>query len=65
MLYRLYPQINQTRIFTEKTSRCKIPYCPAKIMKEQYPVSDFVIIGEIGNIAGVLAKRYPYIPGGA
>jgi hypothetical protein len=34
-------------------------------MKEQYPVSDFVIIGEIGNIAGVLAKRYPYIPGGA
>lgn len=54
MLYRLYPQTNHSRIFTEKNSRSKIPYCTAKKMRELYPDGGFVIIGEIGNFAEVL-----------
>ncbi|MDA8441212.1 MAG: hypothetical protein M0Z55_02445 [Peptococcaceae bacterium] len=57
MHYWLYPQINQTRIFTEKNSQSKIPYCTIKRMQELYPGGDFVIIGEIGNFAAVLGDQ--------
>lgn len=49
MVYYLYPQTNQTRLFTEKWSKSKIPYLNAKQMREMYPGSDFVIIGEVRN----------------
>lgn len=57
MLYRLYSQTNQTRIFTEKNSQSKIPYCTARKMRELYPGGDFVIIGEIGNFAEVFGDQ--------
>lgn len=57
MLYQLYPQAGQTRIFTEKYSRSKIPYRTAKEMRELYPGGGFVIIGEIGIFAEVLADQ--------
>lgn len=57
MLYRLYPQTNQTRIFTEKNSRSKIPYCTAKRMRELYPGGSFVIIGEIGSFSEAHADQ--------
>ncbi|AFM42305.1 hypothetical protein Desaci_3412 [Desulfosporosinus acidiphilus SJ4] len=57
MHYQLYPQTNQTRIFTEKNSRSKIPYCTARKMRELYPDEDFVIIGEIGNFAEVFGGQ--------
>jgi len=49
MVYYLYPQTNQTRLFTEKCSKSKIPYLNTEKMREMYPGRDFVIIGEIGN----------------
>ena len=51
MLYQTYLQTNQTRIFTEKYSRSKIPYLTAKKMRELYPDGDFVIVGEVGGFA--------------
>ncbi|AET69222.1 hypothetical protein Desor_3759 [Desulfosporosinus orientis DSM 765] len=57
MLYRLYPQTNQTRIFKERNSQSKIPFCPVKKMRELYPGGDFVIIGEIGNFAEVFGGQ--------
>lgn len=51
MIYRPYAQADQTRIFTQKYSRSKIPYRTAKKMRELYPDGRFVIIGEIGNFA--------------
>ena len=50
MIYRLYPQA-KTGLFTGKYGRYKIPYLPVKKMRELYPKSGFVIIGEIGSSA--------------
>jgi phospholipase/carboxylesterase len=52
MIYRLYPQTG-TRLFTGKYGRYRIPYLPVKKMRELYPKSGFVIIGEIGGLAKV------------
>lgn len=57
MLYRLYPQIKQTRFFTEKYSRCQIPYRTAKEIRALYPDESFVIIGEIGIFAQTHAEE--------
>ena len=57
MLYHIYLQTNQTRIFKEKYSRSKIPYRTAKKMRELYPGGGFVIIGEIGNFAETLEDQ--------
>lgn len=51
MLYHLYPQTGETRIFKEKYSRSRIPYHTGKSMRAKYPGGGFVIIGEIGNFA--------------
>ena len=48
MLYRLYQQSSETRIYTEPFSQCKIPYLPTKRMRERYPDGAFTVIGEIG-----------------
>lgn len=51
MIYRLYPQEKQTKIFMGKYSRSEIPYLPVKKMRKMYPDGGFVVIGEIGNFA--------------
>ncbi|MDP4092792.1 MAG: hypothetical protein Q8920_05455 [Bacillota bacterium] len=63
MLYRLYPQTNQSRIFIEKNSRSKIPYCTAKKMRELYSDGSFAIIGEIGYFAEALAGQDALLTG--
>lgn len=51
MLYRIYAQTGETRLFTEVRSQSRLPYCTAKRMKIRYPDGNFVIIGEIGGLA--------------
>lgn len=50
MLYKIYPQAGEVRLFTEPRSRSRLPYCTAKEMRARYPDGNFVIIGEIGGI---------------
>ncbi len=51
MLYRIDPEAEKTRIYTEPYSLCRLPYHTAKEMRERYPDGNFVIIGEIGVFA--------------
>jgi hypothetical protein len=49
MLYRLYQQADDARLFTEPSSRSRLPYRTAKEMRKRYPDGNFIIIGEIGS----------------
>ena len=51
MLYRIDPEAEKTRTYTEPYSLCRLPYHTAKEMRERYPDGNFVIIGEIGAFA--------------
>lgn len=51
MFYRLYPQTNDARLFTEPRSQSGLSYRTVKEMRALYPNGNFVIIGEIGSFA--------------
>lgn len=64
MLYRLYPQTNETRIFKEKNSRSKIPYCTAKKMRELYPGTNYAeALGCPDMLLISTGKAVPIFPG--
>ena len=51
MRYRIYPQKDSVKFYAEPHSKSKLPYYPAKEMREKYPSGNYVIIGEIGSFA--------------
>ena len=51
MLYGIYVQAGEVRLFKEPRSQSRLPYCTEREMRMRYPDGDFVIIGEIGGIA--------------
>ena len=51
MLYQLYPQAHEARLFTEPRSQSRLPYRTEKEMRSLYPNGNFVVIGEIGSFA--------------
>lgn len=51
MIYRIYPQTDSAKFYTEPRSRSRLPYRTVKEMRARYPDGSFIIIGEIGGIA--------------
>lgn len=51
MLYRLDPQANSAKLYTEPRSGSRLLYRTVKEMRKRYPDGDFAIVGEIGGFA--------------
>lgn len=51
MLYQIYSESGQTRIFTEPGSRCVLRYFSKQEILKRYQDINFSIIGEIGSFA--------------